>query len=65
MLLLKGNPGKASKFKHNPYKSGTDFSLQKRLQVIKSAMLTLTERLKILSSIRKAEGPKNVRKWSL
>ena len=40
------------------------FSLQKRLQVIKSAaILTRTEILTILSP--EAEGPENVRKWSL
>ena len=55
-----GSPRKRVKIKHHGYKSGTAFSLQKRLQVIKSAILTRTEILMILSSICKAEGPENV-----
>ena len=58
---VKESPRKSIKFKHHPYKSGTAFSLQKRLQVIKSAILTHTEILTILSPIREAEGPENVR----
>ena len=60
---LRGVPGKRHKDHH--YKSGTAFSLQKRLQMIKSAILTPTEIPTILSPIREAEGPENVRKWSL
>ena len=59
------SPRKSVKFKHYRNKSGTDISLQKRLQVIKSAVLARTEVLTILSPIREAEGPENVRKWLL
>ena len=62
---FKGSPRKSVKFKHHRYKSGTTFSLQKRLQVIKSAILTRTEIITIWSPIREAEGPENVRKWLL
>ena len=63
---LRGVPGKIVKFKHHRYMSGTAFRLQKRLQVIKSALLlTRIETLTILSPICEAESPENVRKWSL
>ena len=61
--MFKGSPRKSLKFKHHRCKSGTAFSLQKRLQVIKSAAIpTRTEILRILSPIREAEGHENVRK---
>ena len=56
---------KSVKFGHHRYKSGAAVILQKALQVIKSAILTRTEMLTILTPIREAEGPENVRKWSL
>ena len=49
-----GVPGKARQSQTSPV---TAFSLQKRLQVIKSAILTRTEILTILSPIREEEGP--------
>ena len=66
-MLFKGSPRKSVKFKHHPYKTGTAFSLQKRLQVSKSAILTRTKVLTILSPIREAEVPENghFEKWSL
>ena len=55
---LRGVPGKSSN-------QTSQKKLQKRLQMIKSAIHSHTEVLTISSPIREAEGPENVGKWSL